>query len=334
MQRCGTPPAPTPVRRPAPPKPKVKKSETAVEGAEELEEEEEEVEMIEEIVEEGELILPPQPQRHRSSLSCMYQSIIRWCNLPALFLALHTAPSPCCSVLSPADWWEALVTIPKDAATLNFVFFYYEHCDNNERRDFKVTTVRHTSVLLLLSAAQLVCDSADAWCGMCLARWVLLLSLQALVDVPSSFKTMEAWADSLLPAVSLESRACPMSGYSSCFWSALPGSCMLVVLPPTCNVPHHLQFKEAITTKRLAEEAEQERVEAERKASRRKAQAKAEAVRRKQMKHVLFAVPEVPQVGPGRHQLSTLALLSAPTSSGTARMARPNTSVPTQLHTC
>jgi hypothetical protein len=63
-------------------------------------------------------------------------------------------------------------------------------------------------------------------------------------------------------------------------------------------VPHHVQFKEAITAKRLAEEAEQERVEAERKAARRKAQAKAEAVRRKQMKHVLFTVPEVPQVGP------------------------------------
>lgn len=30
------------------------------------------------------------------------------------------------------------MTIPEDAATLNFVFFYYEHCDNNERRDFKV----------------------------------------------------------------------------------------------------------------------------------------------------------------------------------------------------
>lgn len=61
--------------------------------------------------------------------------------------------------------------------------------------------------------------------------------------------------------------------------------------------PVHLQIRASITAKREAEEAEQAEKERQRLALRRAAQAKAEAVRRKQMKHVLFTVPEVPQVG-------------------------------------
>ncbi|EFN55259.1 hypothetical protein CHLNCDRAFT_134595 [Chlorella variabilis] len=112
------------------------------------------------------------------------------------------------------EWWEALYSIPDDAAALNFVVTYFEHYDNNEKRDFKV-----------------------------------------LVDLPSKH-TVESWADSMLRDV-----------------------------------------KNAITRKRLEEEAAAAVVEAERKAKRRAAQAKAEAVRRKQQKHVLFTVPEVPQAG-------------------------------------
>lgn len=38
----------------------------------------------------------------------------------------------------PSEWWEALVPIPSDAAVLNFVVNYFEHFDNNDRKDFKV----------------------------------------------------------------------------------------------------------------------------------------------------------------------------------------------------
>lgn len=50
-------------------------------------------------------------------------------------------------------------------------------------------------------------------------------------------------------------------------------------------------MKASIREARLGEEAEQARMESERLAKRRVMQAKAEAVRRKQQKHVLFAVP-------------------------------------------
>ena len=36
------------------------------------------------------------------------------------------------------EWWEASVEVPLDAVALDWVVTYYEHCDNNDRQDFKV----------------------------------------------------------------------------------------------------------------------------------------------------------------------------------------------------
>lgn len=46
--------------------------------------------------------------------------------------------SPPASLPPQAEWWEALVPIPDDAAVLNFVVSVYDHYDNNDRQDFKV----------------------------------------------------------------------------------------------------------------------------------------------------------------------------------------------------
>ena len=77
---------------------------------------------------------------------------------PALAVAPHIF-RPACSVCSPpatptppiacppacppppsseGEWWEALVTVPIDACALNFVLTYFQHYDNNDRKDFKV----------------------------------------------------------------------------------------------------------------------------------------------------------------------------------------------------
>lgn len=63
-------------------------------------------------------------------------------------------------------------------------------------------------------------------------------------------------------------------------------------LAPAC----YLQFKLSITEQRKAEEAAAAELAAQRRAKREAAQDKAEAVRRKQMRHVLFTQPEVPEV--------------------------------------
>ncbi|KAI7836090.1 hypothetical protein COHA_010018 [Chlorella ohadii] len=119
------------------------------------------------------------------------------------------------TVKADEEWWEALVPIPSDAAVLNFVVNYFEHFDNNDRKDFK-----------------------------------------ALVELPPKFKTVEAWADSLYD-----------------------------------------ELLEAITKKRKEEEAAAAELERQRREKRLAAQEKAEAVRRKQMKHVLFTTPEVVEAG-------------------------------------
>lgn len=53
--------------------------------------------------------------------------------------------------LAPAEWWEALYTVPTDAVVLNFITNYYEHYDNNGQKDFKASprgrVLRATPVL-------------------------------------------------------------------------------------------------------------------------------------------------------------------------------------------
>ncbi len=69
-------------------------------------------------------------------------SLCCWCSLhgacsPSKPPIPPYAPAlPCPSL--PTEWWEALVPIPSDAAVLNFVVNYFEHFDNNDRKDFKV----------------------------------------------------------------------------------------------------------------------------------------------------------------------------------------------------
>jgi len=54
--------------------------------------------------------------------------------------AAAEAPAAAAPAPAPAneDWWEAEVSVPLDAAALNFVMNYYEHYDNNGQKDYKV----------------------------------------------------------------------------------------------------------------------------------------------------------------------------------------------------
>lgn len=79
--------------------------------------------------------------------------------------------------------------------------------------------------------------------------------------------------------------------------SLLPRPVLLLESRP--SLPTHLtclQFKKSITEQRKADEAAAAELAAQRRAKREAAQDKAEAVRRKQMRHVLFTQPEVPEV--------------------------------------
>ncbi len=38
----------------------------------------------------------------------------------------------------PGDWYEAEISIPIEAAAINFVINYYEHYDNNKSKDHKI----------------------------------------------------------------------------------------------------------------------------------------------------------------------------------------------------
>ncbi|PSC67151.1 glycosyltransferase family 5 [Micractinium conductrix] len=118
-------------------------------------------------------------------------------------------------VVEEGEWWEALVTVPIDACALNFVLTYFQHYDNNDRKDFK-----------------------------------------ALIDLPAGVASVEAWADGMLP-----------------------------------------QLKKSIREQRLAAEAVAAELERQRRTAREAAQFKAEAVRRRQMRHVLFTQPEVVKAG-------------------------------------
>lgn len=44
----------------------------------------------------------------------------------------------CPSVWLCAEWWEGEYVIPTEAVALNFVVNYFDHWDNNGRKDYKV----------------------------------------------------------------------------------------------------------------------------------------------------------------------------------------------------
>jgi hypothetical protein len=120
--------------------------------------------------------------------------------------------------------------VPLDAAVLNFVVTYFEHCDNNARADFKVGglpagraggracvwvggwVLECVGGFLLgwvregVSSAG--CATADACCctpnrltQAAACPPVCRLSLQVLIDLPGTATSLESWANSMQPLV-------------------------------------------------------------------------------------------------------------------------------------
>ena len=72
---------------------------------------------------------------------------------------------PACLACLPSEWWEARLVVPLDAAVLNFVVTYFEHCDNNARADFKVR-----GGAVRCGAGRGGAGRASCWMGACWAE--------------------------------------------------------------------------------------------------------------------------------------------------------------------
>lgn len=67
----------------------------------------------------------------------MLHTCMQW-GISCFYALLVLASLHVCHHIPDVEWWEASVTVPRDACVLDFVISFYEHFDNNNTLNFKV----------------------------------------------------------------------------------------------------------------------------------------------------------------------------------------------------